>query len=190
VGLNDKLGNGHIIMLPLLLVLPACMALNAAPSLVVAEQAPLPEYYAKARIIRLLLDYVDWPGEKADQPIVVGVLEPSPFGDHLPRALDKVVVRGGRPLQVRFLRSPSSVSGCDALFIPEGLESSLNSILRDLRDRPVLTIADTPGFARKGVIVNLAIADRRVRLEVNLAAMKRSGLMISPQVLKGATIVD
>jgi len=38
--------------------------------------------------------------------------------------------------------------------------------------------------------VNLAIADRRVRLEVNLAAMKRSGLMISPQVLKGATIVD
>ncbi len=176
-------------MLPSLLVLPACMALTTAAPLA-AEQIPLPEYYAKARILRLLLDYVEWPAGAPNQPLVVGVLEPSPFGEHLPRALDKVIVRGGRPVQVRFLRGPSHVLGCDVLFIPEGADGALNAILRDLQGKAVLTIADTPGFARRGVIVNLAITDSRVRLEVNLAAMRRSGLMISPQVLKGATVID
>ena len=79
-------------MLPSLLVLPACMALTTATPLA-AEQVPLPEYYAKARILRLLLDYVEWPAGAPNQPLVLGVLEPSPFGEHLPRALDKVIVR-------------------------------------------------------------------------------------------------
>lgn len=176
-------------MLLPLLVLPACMALTTAAPLA-AEQVPLPEYYAKARILRLLLDYVEWPAGTSDQPLVVGVLEPSPFGEHLPRTLDKVIARGGRPVEIRFLRGPSQISGCDVLFIPETIGGALNALLRDLQDKPVLTIADTPGFARRGVIVNLAIADNRVRLEVNLAAMRRSGLMISPQVLKGAAVID
>lgn len=172
------------------LVLPALMALNAAASPDAVEQGPLAEYYVKAKIIRLLLDYVEWPVGSADHPLVVGVLEPSPFGEHLPRALDKVVLRGGRALHLRSFRSPAQITGCDVLFIPESQEAALGGILRGLEGKPVLTIADTTGFARKGVIVNLAIANSRVRLEVNLAAMKRSGLMISPQVLKGATLLD
>lgn len=184
------MGDGKLIMLPSQLVLPALMALSAATPPGVASQAPLPEYYAKAKILRLLLDYVEWPEGRADQPMVVGVLEPSPFGEHLPRLLEKAVLRGGRPLRLRFLRGPSQITDCDVLFIPEGHEAALGGIMRALQDKPVLTIADTPGFARRGVIVNLAIVDSRVRLEVNLAAMKRSGLMISPQVLKGATLVD
>ncbi len=183
------MGDGKTFMFPFLLVLPASMALSSATPPAVASQVALPEYYAKAKILRLLLDYVEWPEGKADQPVVVGVLEPSPFGEHLPRLLEKVVLRG-RPLRLRFFRSLAQIPECDVLFIPEGHEDSLGTILRTLQDKPVLTIADTPGFARRGVIVNLAILDSRVRLEVNLAAMKRSGLMISPQVLKGATIVD
>ncbi len=176
-------------MLPFQLVLPASMALSAATPPGVANQAPMPEYYAKAKILRLLLDYVEWPEGRADRPVVVGVLEPSPFGEHLPRLLEKVALRG-HPLRLRFIRSLSQITECDILFIPEGREDSLGYILRTLQDKPVLTMADTPGYARRGVIVNLAIVDSRVRLEVNLGAMKRSGLMISPQVLKGATLVD
>ncbi len=173
-----------------LLVLPALVVLSVATSSGVAEQAPLPEYFAKAKIIRLLLDYVEWPERRADELMVVGVLEPSPFGEHLPRALEKVVLRDGRHVKLLFFRSPAQIVECDVLLVSENHEPALGSILRTLQDKPVLTIADTPGFARRGVIVNLAILNSRVRLEVNLAAMKRSGLMISPQVLKGATIID
>jgi len=54
----------------------------------------------------------------------------------------------------------------------------------------VLTVGDTHGFARRGVVVNLAPAEGRTRLEVNLSSLRSTGLRISPQVLKGATLVE
>ncbi len=83
------------------------------------------------------------------------------------------------------------MSECDVVFIPDSFEGSLDGLLRLLKGKPVLTVADAPGFANRGVIVNLAVQDNsRTRLEINLPALKQSGLIISPQVLRGATLVE
>lgn len=171
-------------IIPRILLILSLAAIPAAP-----ESAPLPEYLAKARILRLLLDYVEWPKDMSDKPIVIGVLDPSPFGNYLSKVTENVVIQG-RPLVLRSLRGSGRLEGCDVLFIPENADISLNSLLRGLQDKSVLTVADTPGYSQRGVIVNLALRDNRIRLEVNLGALKKSGIIISPQVLKGATITD
>jgi hypothetical protein len=153
------------------------------------QAKPRPEYLVKAEIIRKLLDYMEWPTGNSDRPIVVGVLEPSPFGDFLPKTLENSVIRG-RSLQLRFLRGISQIGDCDVVFIPESSEDRLDEILRSLRGRPVLTVADTPGFGHRGAIVNLVLREGRTSLEINILAMKKSGVTISPQVIRNATIIQ
>lgn len=169
--------------------LSALVAMNAFAWLGAEEPQARPEYRVKARIIRLLMDYVEWPKADSGRPLVIGVLDPSPFGNDLQQEMEKAVIQG-RPVRVERHRTASRISACDVVFIPEDAEAGLESILAKLKGRPILSIGSTPGFAGRGVIVNLAPLKERTRLEVNLGAMQRSGLAISPQVLKGATIVD
>lgn len=176
-------------MPPLKLTIPVLFAALPAVGFGAVEPKAQPEYYVKARIIRALLDYVEWPAKDAGRPIVIGVLEPSLFEGYLRQAVEGVVLKG-RPLQLRSLRGLSQIGNCDVIFIPETSEEQLDTILGILRGRSVLTIGDTHGFARRGVIVNLALAEGRTRLEINLTRLRGSGLTISPQVLKGATIVE
>ncbi|MBK8793636.1 MAG: YfiR family protein [Holophaga sp.] len=174
-------------MLPLLILPPALVAPAFTANLAMADPQSKPEYLVKAQIIRKLLDYLEWPMGESGQALVVAVMEPSPFGDYLPKELGNLVIKG-RPLKVRFFRGISQLGQCDVLFIPETSEENLGSILAGLRGKPIITIGDTPGFASRGVIVNLAPVEGRTRLEINATALKSSGVTLSPQVMKSATI--
>ena len=175
-------------MLTPLLLLPAMVAHPASANMARVDPASLPEYKVKARIIRKLLDYLEWPNMEAGRPIVVAVLEPSSFEDHLAQELENGLVRG-RPLKFRLLRSISQIDQCDVVFIPETWEENLDRLLGSLKGKPIISISDTPGFANRGVIINLAPAEGKTRLEVNLESLKRSGVSLSPQLLKFAIIV-
>lgn len=175
-------------MLPAMILLPAVVALSAAANVAAMEPASKPEYLVKAQIIRKLLDYLDWPNIEAGRPLVVAVIEPSPFDDYLVKQLENSVVKG-RPLKLRYLRGLSQLGQCDVVFVPEASEENLTTILAGLKGKPIISIGDTPGFASRGVVVNLTLVDRLTRLEVNVTALKGSGVTLSPQVLKNATIV-
>jgi len=176
-------------MIPLKRIIPILLAALCTTGLLAVEPNPQQEYYVKARIIRLLLDYVEWPAKDASRPIVVGVLEPSPFEGFLEQALSKVVIKG-RSVQLRSLRGLSQIGNCDVVFIPEASEENLDRILGFLRGKTVLTVGDTPGYARRGVLVNMALLEERTHLEINMARMRSSGLTISPHVLKSATLYE
>ena len=75
------------------------------------------------------------------------------------------------------------------LFIGSSDRQRVNRLLAGVRDRPVLTIAELPGFTDFGGIINLYRADDRLRFEVNLGAAKRAGLAISSRLLRLARIV-
>jgi len=173
---------------PSLNLLPALVVLLSAANIATADQVPKPEYQVKAQIIRKLLDYLDWPSAEANRSLVVGVLEPSPFGDFLPKELENLVIKG-RPVKLRYFRGLSQIGQCDVIFLPEASEENLGTILDSLKGRPIISISDSPGFASRGVTVNLAPVEGRTRLEVNLTTLKGSGVTLSPQVLKSATIV-
>jgi len=52
-----------------------------------------------------------------------------------------------------------------------------------------LTIGETPGFARRGCIINLIVEENKARFEVNLDAAKPSDLNISSRLLALARII-
>lgn len=149
-----------------------------------AQVPQRPEYETKALVIRHLVNYVTWP-QAPTRPLVLGILGTNPFGDHVAQFQSSQ----GRALRVIQLRSLRGLGDCDAVFICTSEGDRLSDILRVLQGRPILTFGDTPGFAQRGVMVNLVTQDRIV-LEINLSSTRAAGLDIRSAVLSRARIVE
>ena len=64
------------------------------------------------------------------------------------------------------------------------------ALLSALRTRPILTVGDTPSFCESGGIINLELAENRVRLQIKWKPL-RYHVQISSKLLSlGATVRD
>jgi hypothetical protein len=154
--------------------------------------AQTPEYEVKAEFMERLTRFIEWPQSAfgdAKSPFVVCVLGTNPFGTYL----DKLV--GGRQVKnrkivMRAVADPTGIDSCHILFVANDERNRLKAIVARASRRPILTVGDTEGFARAGVLVNFYLdTATRVRFEINADAIKQSGLKFSSKVLKLARIV-
>ena len=155
-----------------------------------AEPEPAEEHLVKSAFIYNFAKFVEWPsGTFADNaaPLVLCVLGEDPMQVALTTVAGKMI--GAHPLVVKAAAPNEDLPECHMLFISGAQHGELGAILNRIGRRPVLTIGDSEGFARGGVIINLAKARGKIRFEINLEAAKRGGLNISSKLLKLATIV-
>jgi uncharacterized protein DUF4154 len=179
-----------IAILPILL---AAMTLNAQ------NTAGSAEYLIKAGFIYNFANLVQWPSSsfaQADSPIVIVILGEDHFGTTLDRALDGKKVNA-RSFVIKRAKSISELQrtlgpqkDCQILYVSSSEMPHLSDAIQMLKGVPVLTIGETPGFARNGGIINLILEDNKVRFEVNVAAAKEADLNISSRLLALARIVQ
>jgi hypothetical protein len=179
-----------IAIVPLLL---ATMALNAQ------NTSGSTEYLIKAGFIYNFANLVQWPSSsfaQPDSPIVIVILGEDHFGTTLDRALDGKKVNA-RSFVIKRARSISELQrtlgpqkDCQILYVSSSEMPHLSDAIQMLKGVPVLTIGETPGFARNGGIINLILEDNKVRFEVNVAAAKEADLNISSRLLALARIVQ
>ncbi|MEO1037316.1 MAG: YfiR family protein [Pseudomonadota bacterium] len=79
---------------------------------------------------------------------------------------------------------------CDVVYIADSDRDRVADLLSHFAARPVLTVSDVPEFARMGGIVGLSTENKRVQMNINIAAYERAGLEISSQLLELAVLVD
>jgi hypothetical protein len=179
-----------IAILPILL---AALALNAQ------NTAGSAEYLIKAGFIYNFANLVQWPSSsfaQADSPIVIVILGEDHFGTTLDRALDGKKVNA-RSFVIKRAKSISELQrtlgpqkDCQILYVSSSEMPHLSDAIQMLKGVPVLTIGETPGFARNGGIINLILEDNKVRFEVNVAAAKDADLNISSRLLALARIIQ
>ena len=58
------------------------------------------------------------------------------------------------------------------------------------RNKPILTLGDTKGFAEKNVLINLYAESKQYPFVINAAAFRESGLKIDYHLLDMAKIVE
>jgi hypothetical protein len=159
----------------------------------IAEAAPqspdssaVPEYSAKAGFLTTFTKYTSWPAgafESATAPVVIGVIGRDPFGD----VLDKAAARqGGRPLEVRRLRSQQEAERCHVVFIGKAASRSEAEWLAALSSRPILTVAESGEPAARGSIVQFVLVGNRLTFDVNLSAAEQAGIRLSSDLLSHA----
>ena len=148
------------------------------------------EYLIKAAFLYNFAKFTEWPaGSFPDSaaPLDVCVFGEDPFGGALESIAGKTI--RGRRVAVHRVASIEAGAACHLLFISASEATRLAGILESLRGRPVLTIAEMPGFARSGGIINLKTnADDKVRFEINNGIARRVGLRLSSKLLNLAEI--
>lgn len=160
-------------------------------ALTCAFASPTPEYQVKAAFLFNFSQFVSWPPQafrSANAPIIIAVLGEDPFGADLDAIVSGQRVNG-HPLIARRYQDVSEVDGCHILFIDRSESTELPDILRALRGRAILTVSDIEGSAQSGVMIDLVTESHHIRLHVNLAAARSSGLSVSSQLLRLAQIV-
>lgn len=163
--------------LPLLLAAPAWPA-----------HGNLTQSRVEAAYLFKFASFITWPGEAftaPDSPIVVGV-----HGDEaLARELEAIAAGKrvhGRPLQVRQVMPDGPVAGLHMLFIGAQSPGRAGEVLKAVDGQPVLTVSDDPAVHARGTMVNFVVVDQRVRFDVSLQPVRRSGIHISALMLTAA----
>jgi hypothetical protein len=144
----------------------------------------------KAELLDRFARFVEWPAsafEASDSPFVLCVIGNDSITTYLRRLTDRKIQ--GRPLTVRRLGT-DDFDSCHLLFIASSERYRLEEILEVLGERPILTVGDTRGFAREGVMINLFIERGTVRFEVNQTAAQRRSLKLSSGLLRLSRLVD
>jgi len=169
---------------------PACSFLVAL--FVCAPAMPAPsEYQVKAVFLFNFARYVEWPAVtfgSAGSPFVVCVYGDDPFGADLD-AVVRGESAGGRPMVVRRLHDPRDGSQCQILFISGSADRELESVVEALDHRATLTVSDVNGAARRGAMIRMMTVNGRIRLRINVDAVRAAHLTVSSNLLRAAETV-
>lgn len=164
-----------------------CVLVGSAEPPGPTVQAEYDEYKVKAAFLHRFPLFVEWPDRafaSPQAPFVIGVLGRDPFGPRLETVISNKIVRG-RSFTFHRLDRVEDVAAarCHILFISRSERERVPEILLRLRNTPILTVGDTPGFGAEGVMVNFFIRDRSVRFEINREAAAKAGLKLDSQLL-------
>jgi len=164
----------------------------AALLLVSAPALPAPtETQVKAVFLFNFARFVDWPAltyVSANAPFAVCVYGDDPFGADLDAVLRGETVNG-RPMVARRLHELRELTQCQIVFIAGSADGELESIVAALDRRATLTVSDLEGAARRGVMVRMQTENGKIRLRVNIDAVRAARITISSNLLRAAEIV-
>ncbi|MCP5104453.1 MAG: YfiR family protein [bacterium] len=160
------------------------------------------EYPTKAVFFEKLAKYITWPDESGildtSQPFVISVIGENPFVAKKGKEKPEEWLRGvyedkkieNKKVEIRYISDIEDIPGTHILFISKSEKKKLKEILAAATQHPVLTIADSDGFAKKGVHINFYLSKGRVNFEINETGIRSSGLKVSYHLLKIAKIVN
>jgi hypothetical protein len=152
----------------------------------------LGEYEAKVQLLERVTRFVTWPegalGPGA-APIRGCIVGERPLGAKLAELAPALRIQG-HPLVAVRVRDLAELDGCHLVLLATADGSDVRRVIARTEERPILTVADTHGFAERGVLLNLVLLDERLGFEVNTGAARRSGLGFPSRLLKLARVVE
>jgi hypothetical protein len=161
------------------------LALVMAAPQALSEDAP-PEYRLKAAFLYNFALFTEWPPE-AGPTLNVCVFGKDPFGEEIDPLQGKKV--GSRSIAVHRKTSVEQLSTCQLIFIAAPAMARLPQVLEIARGAGVLTVADSPGAADRGVALNMHVVQNRITFEANLEAARQAKVSLSAKLLRLATEV-
>jgi hypothetical protein len=160
------------------------------PISAVAQQS---EYTIKAVFLEHFTRFVEWPESfkiaDTSDPFYVAVIGENPFGSILDQIYADQKIRN-RNVEILYISTPDEIIDCHILFISSSNKEILPEILSRTRNKPILTVSDTNGFAKDGVLINFYLTGGKIKFEINEKAVHESGLVMSYRLLNLARIVN
>lgn len=144
-------------------------------------------------LFRLAL-FVTWPepqAPSADTPFVIGILGKDPFDGRMEAVVAGETI-GAQKITVHRYVSLADIAEhpCQLLYVGE-IGAAERSTLQDLSQRhKILTVGETPNFAKQGGMMAIETVSKRIRITINLMSTRRAGFSISAKLLKVAELIQ
>ena len=146
------------------------------------------EYQLKAVFLYNFAQFTEWPEDAfADEksPITIGVLGTDPFGPALNDTIRGETVRG-RPLVVEHYRRADEIKTCHILFVSQAEIRHWEDIVKGMKGKPILTVADADGASSSGAVIRFAVENNKVHFRINQDAARQANLTLSSRLLRVA----
>lgn len=162
---------------------------------VTANESDEPIAELKVAYIFNFTRFIEWPETPTDRPFVIGVIDDPAMAEQL-RILEREGKQvGKRSIEVRG-ESPGISDSCEILFVGAAASNRLEEVIQRTAGKPVLLVGDTPGYADRGVAIELFRKPdifrktEKLRFRINPKALKDRGLVVSAQIFDVAEIVE
>lgn len=156
-----------------------------------AQGSTVSESEVKAIFLFHFTSFVEWPAHAFNsptEPLVIGILGKNPFGKSLEDAI-RGEHKGEHPIVIKYYANAAEIGKCHILFIVKTNPEELYKTLATLKGKPVLTVGDSPYFTASGGTIKFFVENSKVRLQVNMDAVKQVELVISSKLLRVADIL-
>jgi hypothetical protein len=163
-----------------------------AQTSVVSSRADMSEASVKAAYLYKFLNYVEWPQvvfAQPDSPYVIAVMNADEIADELQRFVTGRHLNN-RSLVVKKLRPGNALEGVHVLFIGAAEQARQPQLLKQLQSLPVLTVTESVDALSQGSMINFRLIDDRVRFEISLEPVEKSGLKLNSRLLTVAITVN
>jgi hypothetical protein len=167
-----------------ILFLGAIIILMGGNPIAAQENAGGKEYALKAAFLYRFIDYVNWKDYSKNQTFKIAILEESPITASL---LD---IPKNKKIDIKKYKNLNEISFCNILFVPYNCTIPIETILSKFSGKPVLIVTERNGYGKKGAHMNFIIVENKLKFEVNLKAINKSGIGISSFLLQHAIIVQ
>jgi hypothetical protein len=162
----------------------SAVKLPAAP-VIKTKTATLPksvEYDKKALYVYNLPNYIFWPRNvKADKFLIGIVGESALKGALAANVYGKKI--NDLPAVVEPY-APAAGKFYHMIFVAESRQKDFNKLKKDLKDQPVLLIAENPYLEKVGAHICFYVDGDKVKFNVNKKHIEKSGLNVSEQLIK------
>lgn len=149
------------------------------------------EYQVKAVFLFNFSHFITWPNnafENQYSTFTIGIIGDDPFGPYIEAAVEGERI-GTHVIRVERYASVSEIKNCHILYIATKDPEEIKNILNSVSGRNILTVGDTPNFARWGGMIRFYTEQNKIRLQINNTIARAEGLKISSKLLRVAEVL-
>jgi len=94
-----------------------------------------------------------------------------------------------KPVKIQYIKDINELNATDILFISSANSWLIGDILQKIEGWGLLSVSDLRGFAQKGGVLQLYFLGQKLKLKMNIDALKREGLDADNTLLRIVDIV-
>jgi hypothetical protein len=153
-----------------------------------AKADGLPEYSIKAAYLYNFALLAEWPPNKKLSHVNMCFYGQHGFGSALDVLQKKKI--DSQSIALIDITTAAQIKDCHVLFLGEISPKSQQELMQEMTGLPILVITDNIKITSQHVMILMISERERLVFDVNLVAVKESGLSLSSKLLRLARNVD
>ena len=141
----------------------------------------------KAAYLYKIIKFIEWPKNAfstSNSTFNLCVVGENIFGDYFYGLIDQQIQN--HTLHIEYLDNYEKITDCHMLYIAIAQEHDVTILIKQLQNLPILTISDSPNFAKNQGMIGFIVQKNRIGLEINLNAAHSSHISIRAELLEVA----